>query len=143
MGEPFMEDIRFQEQQRLTAARIPMFLTPTHALEGMAKVIPFDRRYPQRAPGSVDYHAEDAKCLSLVNHVVPHEKLSEEPDMLVPKTLGNAPLVLRAIKEIAIRDRDMNTEDRVRFAETLSEQLRQRADATEGLAAFREKRQPA
>ena len=43
-GEPFMEDIRFQEQQRLTATRIPVFLTPTHAPEGMVKVILFDRR---------------------------------------------------------------------------------------------------
>jgi len=46
-GEPFMEEIRYQEQQRLTAARIPVFQTPTHALETMAKVIHFDRRYPQ------------------------------------------------------------------------------------------------
>jgi acetate---CoA ligase (ADP-forming) len=45
-GEPFMEEIRFQEQQRLTDARIPVFLTPTHALEAMAQVVHFDRRYP-------------------------------------------------------------------------------------------------
>ena len=81
--------------------------------------------------------------MSLVNRVVPREKLSEETDVLVPKIWGNAPLALRAIKEIAMRDRNMNGEDRVRFAETLSAQIRQRADAKEGLAAFREKRQPA
>ena len=43
-GDLCMEDIRFQKQQRLTATRIPVFLTPTHAPEGMVKVIPFDRR---------------------------------------------------------------------------------------------------
>jgi acyl-CoA synthetase (NDP forming) len=46
-GEPFMEEIRFQEQQRLTAANIPVFLTPTQALEAMAKVAHFDYRYPR------------------------------------------------------------------------------------------------
>jgi acyl-CoA synthetase (NDP forming) len=46
-GEPFMEEIRFREQQRLTAAHIPVFLTPTQALAAMAKVAHFDRRYPQ------------------------------------------------------------------------------------------------
>lgn len=67
----------------------------------------------------------------------------EETDVLVPKSWGNAPLVLRTIKEIIIRDRDMNRAERLRFAETLSEQIRQRADAKEDLTAFREKRQPA
>jgi enoyl-CoA hydratase/carnithine racemase len=81
--------------------------------------------------------------LNLVNRVVPHEKLFEETDALVRKILGNAPLAMRAIKEIAVRGRDMNMEDRVRFAETLSEHMPQSADAQEGLAAFREKRQPA
>lgn len=52
-------------------------------------------------------------------------------------------MILRAIKEITIRDPDMNSEDRLRFAETLSEQIRQRADTKEGLPTFREKRQPA
>jgi acyl-CoA synthetase (NDP forming) len=52
-GEPFMEEIRYREQQRLTAARIPVFLTPTHALETMAKVVHFDRRYPQTRQPSI------------------------------------------------------------------------------------------
>jgi E-phenylitaconyl-CoA hydratase len=52
-------------------------------------------------------------------------------------------LILRAIKEITIRDPEMNSEERLRFAETLSKQLRQRAGAKEGLTTFREKRQPA
>lgn len=46
-GEPFREEIRFQEQQRSVTARIPAFVTPTHAPEAMAKVVHFDRRYPR------------------------------------------------------------------------------------------------
>jgi enoyl-CoA hydratase/carnithine racemase len=81
--------------------------------------------------------------LSLVKRIVPREKLSEETDGPVPKIWGSAPLALRAIKEITIGDPEMDSEDRLRFAETLSGQIQQRADTTEGLVAFREKRQPA
>jgi enoyl-CoA hydratase/carnithine racemase len=62
---------------------------------------------------------------------------------LVRKVLRNAPLATCAMKEIASRGRDVHREDRVRSAETLSEQMRQSAAAKEGLAAFREKRRPA
>jgi enoyl-CoA hydratase/carnithine racemase len=88
------------------------------------------------------FDAHEAKRLNLVNHVVPAERLREETDTLVRKILANAPVAMRAIKEIAVRGRDMNVEDRVRFADTLSEHIRQSADAKEGLAAFREKRRP-
>lgn len=87
--------------------------------------------------------AREAKRLNLVNRVVPHEKLMEETDTLVRKILANAPLAMRAIKEIAVRGLDMTMEDRVRFAGAVSDAIRESADAREGLAAFREKRQPA
>lgn len=61
-GEPFMEEIRYQEQQRLTAAKIPVFLTPTQALETMAKVVHFDRRHPQARQPSTS--AREGSCLS-------------------------------------------------------------------------------
>jgi hypothetical protein len=43
-------------------------------------------------------------------------------------------------KEITVRGRDMHTEDRVRFAQTLSESIYQRTDVQAGLAALCEKR---
>jgi E-phenylitaconyl-CoA hydratase len=86
--------------------------------------------------------AQEAKRLNLINRIVPHDALMEETETFVRKILGNAPLAIRAIKEIAVRGQDMTMEDRVRFAGTLSETIRQSADAQEGLAAFREKRQP-
>jgi E-phenylitaconyl-CoA hydratase len=86
--------------------------------------------------------AHEAKRLNLVKRVVPAEKLREETDALVWKILANAPVAMRAIKETAVRGRNMNIEDRVRFADTLSEHIHQSADAKEGLAAFRDKRQP-
>ncbi|MBI3328867.1 MAG: hypothetical protein HYZ81_19455 [Nitrospinae bacterium] len=52
-------------------------------------------------------------------------------------------MAMRAIKKIAVRGLDMTVEDRVRFAGAISDAIRESADAKEGLAAFREKRQPA
>ncbi len=86
--------------------------------------------------------AQEAKRLNLINRIVPHDKLMEETETFVRKILGNAPLAIRAIKEIAVRGQDMTMEDRVRFAGAVSETIRQSADAREGLTAFREKRQP-
>jgi hypothetical protein len=48
---------------------------------------------------------------------------------------------MRAIRAIAVRGRAMNMEDRGRFAERLSEAIREHTDVMEGLAAFREERQ--
>ena len=86
--------------------------------------------------------ATEAKRLHLINRVVPHDALMQETVALAHQILANAPLAMRAIKEIAVRGLDMTMEDRVRFAGALSEPVRQSADAREGLAAFREKRQP-
>lgn len=86
--------------------------------------------------------AQEAKRLNLVNRVVPHATLMQETETFVRQILANAPLAMRAIKEIAVRGQDMTMEDRVRFAGALSETIHQSADAQEGLAAFREKRQP-
>jgi enoyl-CoA hydratase/carnithine racemase len=86
--------------------------------------------------------AQAAKRLQLVNHVVPHNRLMQETEAFVHRILANAPLAMRAIKEIAVRGLDMTMEGRVRFAGALSEPIRHSADAREGLAVFREKRQP-
>ncbi|RMF87988.1 MAG: enoyl-CoA hydratase/isomerase family protein [Nitrospinota bacterium] len=86
--------------------------------------------------------AQEAKRLNLVNKVVPHERLRDESEQFVRQILQNAPLAMRAIKEIAIRSIDMTMEDRIRFAGLLSAQIQESEDAKEGLSAFREKRQP-
>jgi hypothetical protein len=62
----------------------------------------------------------------------------EAADALIRWILPNIPLAMRAIRAIAVRGRAMNTGDRMRFAERLSEAIRERTDVMEGLAAFRE-----
>ena len=87
-------------------------------------------------------NAEMALRWGMINRVVPHDTLMDEAEAYVRKILKNAPLAMRAIKEAAIRGRDMTMEDKVRFADLLLAKIHETEDAKEGLAAFREKRQP-
>lgn len=86
--------------------------------------------------------AQRAYELGLVNMVVPHDELMERTDELVGKLVENAPLAMRAIKEIAVRGLGMRLEDRVRLAGIVNRRLQRTDDAIEGIAAFQEKRKP-
>ncbi len=86
--------------------------------------------------------AQRALELGLVNSVVPHDQLSSAVDDLVQKLLRNAPLPMRAMKEVAVRGLSMRLEDRVRLAGIVNRRLQRTEDAQEGLKAFEEKRTP-
>lgn len=86
--------------------------------------------------------AQKALELGLVNRVVPHEELMPEVDRLVHQLLQNAPLPMRAIKEVAIRGMNMRLDDRVRLAGIVNRRLQRTEDAQEGIKAFQEKRIP-
>jgi enoyl-CoA hydratase/carnithine racemase len=87
-------------------------------------------------------NAERALELGMVNKVVPHDELESATDEVVQKLLNNAPLAMRAIKEVAVRGLSMRLEDRVRLAGIVNRRLQRTEDAQEGLAAFAEKRTP-
>ena len=86
--------------------------------------------------------AQRALELGLVNRVVPHDDLQSATDEVVQKLLQNAPLAMRAMKEVAIRGLGMRLEDRVRLAGIINRRLQRTEDAQEGLKAFAEKRTP-
>ncbi len=86
--------------------------------------------------------AQRALELELVNMVVPHDELMDRANDVVQKLLQNAPIAMRAIKEVAMRGQDMRLEDRVRLAGIVNRRLQRTDDAKEGLAAFSEKRTP-
>ncbi len=87
-------------------------------------------------------NAERALELGMVNKVVPHDELESATDEFVQKLLQNAPLAMRAIKEVAVRGLSMRLEDRVRLAGIVNRRLQRTEDAEEGLTAFAEKRTP-
>lgn len=84
--------------------------------------------------------AQRAYELGLVNMVVPHDELTSAVDGFVHKLLQNAPLAMRAIKEVAVRGLNMRLEDRVRLAGIINRRLQRTEDAQEGIKAFAEKR---
>ena len=86
--------------------------------------------------------AQRALELGIANMVVPHAKLMAKTDEIVQKLLQNAPLPMRAIKEVAVRGANMRLEDRVRLAGIVNRRLQRTEDAVEGIKAFQEKRAP-
>ena len=87
-------------------------------------------------------NAQRAYEMGMVNKVVPHEELMAAADEFVQKLLQNAPLAMRAIKEVAVRGLNMRLEDRVRLAGIVNRRLQRTEDAQEGINAFAEKRTP-
>jgi enoyl-CoA hydratase/carnithine racemase len=80
--------------------------------------------------------------LNLVNKVVPHEQLMDEVEAMVRKIMNNAPLAVRAIKEVGMRGLNLQMEERVRLAGLISGVVGRSEDSKEGLQAFAEKREP-
>ncbi len=83
-----------------------------------------------------------AKEMGLVWKVVPHDDLMPAAQQLAARLCQAAPLAVRTTKEVAVRARSLPWIEAVRFGETMRLVAGATADATEGRAAFREKRAP-
>ncbi|MBI3993172.1 MAG: enoyl-CoA hydratase/isomerase family protein [Candidatus Lambdaproteobacteria bacterium] len=84
--------------------------------------------------------AQTALRYGLLNRVVPKEKLLETAEEYASRLSENAPLAVRAIKELAVRGTNMALPDALRMEEAMSHILRSTEDAQEGPKAFAEKR---
>ena len=60
-----------------------------------------------------------AKEMGIVGRVVPHERLMDEARELAWRLCRAAPLAARAVKEMAVRSREMGWTEAVRFGETM------------------------
>jgi enoyl-CoA hydratase/carnithine racemase len=108
----------------------------------LSRMIPFNIAMEYLYTGEF-MSAQEALRLNLVNRVVPADKLLEEADRFIhTKILPNAPLAMRAMKELAVRGRDMTFPDQVRFAGLFRNKMESSKDMKEGIAAFLEKRTP-
>ena len=89
------------------------------------------------------FTAREALRWGVVNLLASPDKLMEETEKFVrTRILVNAPLAMRAIKEVAVRGRNMIALDQARLAGIFLNQLNSSEDSKEGLAAFFEKREP-
>jgi E-phenylitaconyl-CoA hydratase len=86
--------------------------------------------------------AARAKEIGLAGWVVPHDELMTEARALAARLVRAAPLAARATKEMAVRGPGMGPVDAIRFGETMRRVAGATEDVAEGLAAFRERRDP-
>ena len=86
--------------------------------------------------------AERAHAIGLVWRVVPHEELMTKARTLADRLVAGAPLAQRAMKEMAIRSRQLSSVDAIRLGETMRLVVGATADASEGLRAAAERRPP-
>lgn len=88
------------------------------------------------------FSSERASEMGLVWKVVAPDRLVEEARALADRLIAAAPLAQRATKEMAARGPHLPWEDAVRMGEAMRRVAAATDDATEGLAAARERRPP-
>jgi enoyl-CoA hydratase/carnithine racemase len=86
--------------------------------------------------------ASRAKEIGLVGSVVAHEGLMSEARRLADRLLEGAPLAQRAIKEVAVRARQLPMLESIRFGETMRKVAASTEDAAEGSRAAAAGRRP-
>ncbi len=86
--------------------------------------------------------AEDALEMGLVSRVLPPEVLEKEALKLAETIAAKGPIALRYLKEAVNEGMDMTLEQGLRLEADLYFLLHTTADRTEGIQAFREKREP-
>jgi len=86
--------------------------------------------------------AVTASNLGLINHVVEEEKLHEEVYKLARKLAEAAPIALGLTKRIVNRSFDLDLETALEREAELQTLCMETQDYKDGIAAFKEKRQP-
>ncbi|MBI3968572.1 MAG: enoyl-CoA hydratase/isomerase family protein [Chloroflexi bacterium] len=141
-GIALCSDIRIaSDQVKLGWPQVKRGISSISGPTLLAHGVPFNVAMQALMTGEL-FDAPEAHRVGLVNLVVPHDQLEARTQDMVDRIRVNAPVAMRAIKEVAVRGLDLNLEQRVRLARFAADVVKQSADAKEGLLAFREKRQP-
>ena len=86
--------------------------------------------------------ADRALEIGLAGWVVPDDELMDAAQHMADRLLQGAPLAQRAVKEMAWRGQRLPWGDSLRMGETMRRVVRATDDAKEGVAAFKEGREP-
>lgn len=86
--------------------------------------------------------AQDAHRWGLVNAVVPRAELMSTAVAYARRIISNGPLAVQATKELAVKSLDMDLATGLRMEQVMIRHLLATEDATEGRAAFAQKRTP-
>src|SRR5690606_29302467 len=80
--------------------------------------------------------------LGYINRVVPRAELMNEAESMARKIAANAPLTVRACRELVYQSTEMGRSAALRVGHKLFEPVYSSADAQEGPRAFAERRAP-
>ena len=86
--------------------------------------------------------AERARALGLVNQVVPAHELEDATWALAKKIAGKSPLIVKIGKEAFYRQAEMDVAAAYAYASQVMTENMLARDASEGIDAFIEKREP-
>jgi enoyl-CoA hydratase/carnithine racemase len=122
-------------------------ITEAKVGRGMTWSVPLKDMIPQRIWMELlltgqPMSAQRAYEIGLVNHVVPSERLLPKALEIAETIASNAPLTVRAAKEMVYLSKEMGTSAARRAAEHIFDRVFRSKDAQEGPRAFREKRPP-
>jgi len=87
-------------------------------------------------------NAQRAYEVGIVNKVVPNEELIDAATALAERICENAPLAVRAMKEVLERGKDMDYDGALALTEHVFAAALNSEDRKEGIRAFKEKRKP-
>jgi enoyl-CoA hydratase/carnithine racemase len=85
--------------------------------------------------------AQEAYRIGLVNKVVPLADLMNEARNMAETICRNAPLAVKAAKEVIVRGLDLPLEAGLQLEDNFQTYLSSTDDFTEGIKAFKEKRE--
>lgn len=122
-------------------------ITEARVGRGMPWAAPLVSMVQQRAVMELLLTAEPidarrAREIGFVNHVVPAAELLPKCFAMAEKIAANAPLTVRAARELVYLSTEMGRSAALRAATHLFEAVYRSEDAQEGPRAFREKRKP-
>jgi enoyl-CoA hydratase len=107
----------------------------------LVRQIPFSKAMEILLTGD-DLSAEEAHRIGLVNKVTSPARLHDEAVAMARRIADNAPLAVRAIKEVVLRTSGIPLEDAYAIEDAGAAVVMRSSDAREGPRAFLEKRKP-
>ena len=123
----------------LPEVKVGMF--PMQVASVMQHLIP-RRKFNEMCLTGEPISADDALAMDLVNYVVPKEELDDKVSWLLGRLIDKSPTAVRRGKHALRAIADMTFTQSIAFTEAQIGSLRMTKDASEGLAAFNEKRKP-
>ncbi len=129
------------ENAKFQLPEVKRGLFPYQVMNSLSKILPI-RKILELSILADEISSKEALNLGLVTKLVQSENLKNELNILVEKILDNAPLAIEKGIEMSKKLSSIPASERNNLLKKELENLRNSADAQEGINAFLEKRKP-